>query len=140
MISSHEESFVVIPGHILISTHKVLEVPPSSSDIDATYDLIANITHETIAGTTRDVFNTAWKVVLRAPKASKNSDSEIGEEDGGNAAEDRWIGIQDLIVEEIRPEMIFLGETVLQIWERKGKTTSKVRPAGIGMDVEMTDR
>ncbi|KAF8899155.1 spindle pole body protein [Infundibulicybe gibba] len=67
------------------------------------YDLIANVTHESVAGTTRDKENTVWKVHLRA----------AGGED------ERWFLIQDLIVEEIRKEMIFLGETVLQIWERR---------------------
>ncbi|KAK0500709.1 cysteine proteinase, partial [Armillaria luteobubalina] len=59
------------------------------------YDLVANVTHESVAGTTRDKINTVWKVHVRA-----------GE---------RWYQIQDLIVEETRKEMIFLGETVLQV-------------------------
>lgn len=33
--------------------------------------------------------------------------------------EENWIGIQDLIVEKVQKEMIFLGETVLQIWQRQ---------------------
>lgn len=45
--------------------------------------------------------NTAWKIHLRA-----------GEGGGDN---EKWFQIQDLIVEEIRKEMIFLGETVLQV-------------------------
>ncbi len=79
-----------------------------SSDIDAPsdessilYDLIANLTHESVAGTTRDKENTVWKVHLRA--ASGGGDNE------------KWFMIQDLIVEETRKEMIFLGETVLQV-------------------------
>lgn len=42
-----------------------------------------------------------WKVHLRA-----------GADGGEN---EKWFLIQDLIVEEIRKEMIFLGETVLQV-------------------------
>lgn len=68
------------------------------------YDLVANVTHESVAGTTRDKENTVWKVHLRAP--------------GGENSE-KWFQVQDLIVEEVRKEMIFLGETVLQIWERR---------------------
>lgn len=49
----------------------------------------------------RDKQNTVWKVQLRA-----------GSGGGGN---EKWLQIQDLIVEEIRKEMIFLGETVLQV-------------------------
>ena len=33
----------------------------------------------------------------------------------GGGEHERWFQIQDLIVEEIRKEMIFLGETVLQV-------------------------
>ena len=42
-----------------------------------------------------------WKVHLRAGS-------------GGGESE-KWFQIQDLIVEEIRKEMIFLGETVIQV-------------------------
>jgi U4/U6.U5 tri-snRNP-associated protein 2 len=65
------------------------------------YDLIANVIHESVAGTTRDKENTVWKVQLRAGN--------------GNGESEKWFQIQDLIVEEIRKEMIFLGETVIQV-------------------------
>ena len=65
------------------------------------YDLIANVTHESAAGTTRDRESTVWKVHLRAG--------------GGGGDSEKWFQIQDLIVEEIRKEMIFLGETILQV-------------------------
>ncbi|EMD32535.1 spindle pole body protein [Gelatoporia subvermispora B] len=71
----------------------------------AVYDLIANVTHESAAGTTRDKESTVWKVHLRAG--------------AGGGEHEKWFQIQDLIVDEIRKEMIFLGETVLQIWERR---------------------
>ena len=63
------------------------------------YDLLANVIHESVAGTTRDKENTVWKVQLRA----------------GSGENEKWFQIQDLIVEEIRKEMIFLGETVIQV-------------------------
>jgi U4/U6.U5 tri-snRNP-associated protein 2 len=65
------------------------------------YDLVANVTHESVAGTVRDKQSTVWKAHLRA--GSGGGDNE------------KWFQIQDLIVEEIRKEMIFLGETVLQV-------------------------
>ncbi len=68
------------------------------------YDLIANVTHESVAGTTRDKDSTIWKVHLRA--SSETVDQE------------KWFMIQDLIVEETRKEMIFLGEAVLQVGNR----------------------
>ncbi|KAI0304618.1 spindle pole body protein [Russula brevipes] len=74
----------------------------------AVYDLIANVIHESVAGTTRDKENTVWKVQLRAGS--------------GTGENEKWFQIQDLIVEEIRKEMIFLGETVIQIWERRKHT------------------
>lgn len=76
-----------------------LDAPPSHPP--AVYDLIANITHESAAGTTRDKESTVWKVQLRA--GSGGGDNE------------QWFQIQDLIVDEIRKEMIVLGETALQV-------------------------
>ncbi|KAG2022781.1 ubiquitin C-terminal hydrolase Ubp10 [Coprinopsis cinerea AmutBmut pab1-1] len=80
-----------------------IDAPPSNES--TLYDLIANVTHESVAGTTRDKASTVWKVHVRAGGA------------GGD--NEKWFLIQDLIVEETRKEMIFLGETVLQIWERR---------------------
>lgn len=80
-----------------------------SDDSPTLYDLIANVTHESVAGTTRDKENTVWKAHLRAA--------------GGGGDNEKWFMIQDLIVEETRKEMIFLGEAVLQIWERRRKET-----------------
>ncbi|KAJ3558993.1 hypothetical protein NM688_g609 [Phlebia brevispora] len=80
-----------------------LDAPPDQGS--TIYDLIANITHESAAGTTRDKDSTVWKVHLRAG--------------AGGGENEKWFQIQDLIVEDIRKEMIFLGETILQIWERR---------------------
>ncbi|KXN88916.1 putative mRNA-splicing protein ubp10 [Leucoagaricus sp. SymC.cos] len=80
-------------------------VDAPSDNLPTIYDLIANVTHESVAGTTRDKENTVWKVHLRAA--------------GGGGDREKWFMIQDLIVEETRKEMIFLGETVIQIWERR---------------------
>lgn len=65
------------------------------------YDLIANVVHESAVGTTHDKGSTVWKVQLRAG--------------AGGGENEKWFQIQDLIVEEIRKEMIVLGETVLQV-------------------------
>ena len=90
-------------GVCIVSTSTYLD--PDALDLNAppnhpptVYDLIANVTHESTAGTTRDKENTVYKVHLRA---------------GGT--DDDWYQIQDLIVEKTRKEMIFLGETVLQV-------------------------
>ena len=81
--------------------HVVIDIDAPPSNESTLYDLIANITLESVAGTTRDKENTMWKVHLRAGGAGVDSE--------------KWFMIQDLIVEETRKEMIFLGETVLQV-------------------------
>lgn len=107
-----------------------LDAPPTRQPV--VYDLIANVTHESVAGTTRDKENTTWKVHLRAG--------------GGGGDSEKWFQIQDLIVEETRKEMIFLGESVLQvgppfftsenpdhdtcmdqIWERRGRSSANTK-------------
>ncbi|KAI0692971.1 hypothetical protein BC835DRAFT_1355493 [Cytidiella melzeri] len=98
-----------------------LDAPESRSS--TMYDLIANVTHESVAGTTRDKENTVYKVHLRAG--------------AGGGETERWFQIQDLLVEEIRKEMIFLGETVLQIWERRansGPSNGGTASAVMGVD------
>lgn len=76
-----------------------LDAPPDHPP--TLYDLLSNVTHESVAGTTRDKANTVWKIHLRAG--------------GGGGDGERWFEVQDLIVQEVRKEMIFLGESVLQV-------------------------
>lgn len=83
----------------LHATFTDVDAPPDN--ISTLYDLIANVTHESVAGTTRDKENTVWKAHLRAA--------------GGGGDNEKWFMIQDLIVEETRKEMIFLGETIIQV-------------------------
>ncbi|OLL23785.1 putative mRNA-splicing protein ubp10 [Neolecta irregularis DAH-3] len=64
------------------------------------YDLVANITHESVTTPTG-----GEKHVFRVQVRDKSRDE--------------WMQIQDLYVEEIRKEMIFLGESYVQIWERQ---------------------
>jgi U4/U6.U5 tri-snRNP-associated protein 2 len=97
-----------------------VDLTSENAQTPTTYDLLANITHESTAGTTRDKANTAWKVTLRAP-------SQPGEDDN-------WIAIQDLIVQKVQKEMIFLGETVLQIWERQDHVRPKHRLTKMDVD------
>lgn len=100
-----------------------LDTPPSHPP--TVYDLIANVTHESAAGTTRDKESIVWKVHLRAG--------------AGGGESEQWFQIQDLIVNEIRKDMIFLGETVLQIWERRSdqKSTESRPRKGPQMDVDI---
>lgn len=85
------------------------------------YDLVANVVHEAV----------------RAKAAEDVADSAVGEErktwkcqvrdraKGGGTGGDEWVSVQDLFVEGVRSELLYLGETYLQIWERR-------RPKGRG--------
>jgi U4/U6.U5 tri-snRNP-associated protein 2 len=78
---------------------------PSASE-PIWYDLVANVTHEAVRRTgedeaTGEKSKPAWKVQLR------------------DKSRDEWIQVQDLWVESIQKEMLFLGETYLQVWERR---------------------
>ncbi|KAJ3334342.1 hypothetical protein HDU76_000035 [Blyttiomyces sp. JEL0837] len=66
------------------------------ADSPSRYDLVANICHEGKPG--------AGNGSYRCHVHSKGRD--------------QWFHIQDLIVEEIAPQMIFLSESYIQIWER----------------------
>ena len=77
------------------------DLDSADPSLSTVYDLVANVTHESAAGTTRDKESTVWKVHLRAGS--------------GGGENEKWFQIQDLIVEEIRKEMIFLGETIIQV-------------------------
>jgi U4/U6.U5 tri-snRNP-associated protein 2 len=79
------------------------------------YDLVANIVHEAVRGREDSVEGEAekrtWKCQVRG----------AGEE---------WVQIQDLFVEKTQKELLYLGESYLQVWERrrpgkgKGKTAN----------------
>ncbi|KAL1838616.1 hypothetical protein VTJ49DRAFT_2484 [Mycothermus thermophilus] len=73
------------------------------------YDLVANVVHEAVRAK-EDVADSAvgeerktWKVQLR------------------DKATDEWVVAQDLFVDKIQAELLYLGETYLQIWERRRK-------------------
>ncbi|KAL2119311.1 hypothetical protein VTJ04DRAFT_6271 [Mycothermus thermophilus] len=76
------------------------------------YDLVANIVHEAVRQR-EDVADSAvgeerktWKVQLR------------------NKATDEWVVCQDLFVDKIQAELLYLGESYLQIWERRRTPTT----------------
>ena len=98
--------------------HRFTDIDAPSSGPSTIYDLIANVIHESAAGTTRDKESTVWKVHLRAG--------------GGGGDNEQWFQIQDLIVEEIRKEMIVLGETMLQVrvCSRRVPTTMSPKTSG----------
>ncbi|KAI6090817.1 cysteine proteinase [Hypoxylon rubiginosum] len=69
------------------------------------YDLVANVTHEAIRAK-EDVADSGeerktWKVQLK------------------DKGRDEWVVCQDLFVEQTQKELLYLGESYLQIWERR---------------------
>ena len=105
----------------------MIDVDPKPSDsIHTIYDLLSNVTLDsTIASTSSsgtgpgvskkknpdEEAQMAWKIHVRAGQ--------------GGAEGERWIEMQDLRVEEVRKEMVFLGETVIQVWERRDLSTPR---------------
>ncbi|KAJ3284422.1 u4/U6.U5 tri-snRNP-associated protein 2-like protein [Rhizoclosmatium globosum] len=69
---------------------------PAVKDSNTTYNLVANICHDGKPG----AIEGAYKVHVHCK------------------GRDQWLQIQDLFVEEIAPQMIFLSETYIQIWEK----------------------
>ncbi|KAK9333666.1 hypothetical protein V1520DRAFT_331397 [Lipomyces starkeyi] len=64
------------------------------------YDLVANVTHESVftpQGEEKHVYRVQLKDKTR----------------------DEWLQIQDLYIENIRREILFLNESCIQIWERR---------------------
>ncbi|KLU88389.1 U4/U6.U5 tri-snRNP-associated protein 2 [Magnaporthiopsis poae ATCC 64411] len=79
------------------------------------YDLVANVVHEAVKAKD-DVADSSeerktWKVQLR------------------DRARDEWVVCQDLFVDKIRNELLYLGETYLQVWERRRDPKRKGRAA-----------
>ncbi|KAL7419713.1 Ubiquitin carboxyl-terminal hydrolase 10 [Cryptotrichosporon argae] len=101
--------------------------PKPSSPMHTVYDLLSNVTLESdLASTTsggtgpgvakrdeRDEATLAWKIAVRAGRGGAES-----------AEGETWIDMQDLRVAEARREMVPLGETVIQVWERRDLSTA----------------
>lgn len=69
------------------------------------YDLVANIVHEAVRGredsVEGEVEKHAWKVQMR------------------DRSREEWFQVQDLFVEKTQKELLYLGESYLQVWERR---------------------
>ncbi|KAI9851690.1 MAG: hypothetical protein M1838_003028 [Thelocarpon superellum] len=69
------------------------------------YDLAANVTHEGVRRRDDSVEGEGmaklWRVQLR------------------DKSREEWVQVQDLFVEEVRKEILFLGESYLQVWEKR---------------------
>ncbi|UNI18857.1 Ubiquitin carboxyl-terminal hydrolase 10 [Purpureocillium takamizusanense] len=84
------------------------EWPPSEP---IWYDLVANVVHEAVRSK-EDVADTGeerktWKVQVK------------------DKATGQWVVCQDLYVDKVQSELLYLGETYLQIWERRREPKGK---------------
>ncbi|KAI9046456.1 hypothetical protein LZ554_009205 [Drepanopeziza brunnea f. sp. 'monogermtubi'] len=84
------------------------------------YDLVANIVHEAVRGK-EDVEGAAGGEVGRSWKCQLLDKARGG-----------WSEMQDLFVKEAPKELLYLGESYLQVWERRrdGKGKGKGRANG----------
>ncbi|KND93694.1 putative mRNA-splicing protein ubp10 [Tolypocladium ophioglossoides CBS 100239] len=84
------------------------EWPPSEP---IWYDLVANVVHEAVR-TKDDVADSSderktWKAQVK------------------DKATGQWVVCQDLFVDKVQGELLYLGETYLQIWERRREPKGK---------------
>ncbi|KAH8650913.1 U4/U6.U5 tri-snRNP-associated protein-like protein [Tricladium varicosporioides] len=71
------------------------------------YDLVANVVHEAVRGREDSVEGEAEIKTWKAQLKNRGGDGED------------WVQIQDLFVEKTQKELLYLGETYLQVWERR---------------------
>lgn len=111
---------------------------PSLASISTVYDLIANITHEATAGTVRE--NSIWRSqvhtaidgqpigTIQERQQRLRRQKQLMEEGGAEqqidssiqlSDEEKWFSTQDLLVESIDRQLLFLGETYIQIWAKR---------------------
>jgi U4/U6.U5 tri-snRNP-associated protein 2 len=69
------------------------------------YDLVANIVHEAVRGREDSVEGEAEKHVWKVQMQDRGREE--------------WVQVQDLFVEKTQKELLYLGESYLQIWERR---------------------
>jgi U4/U6.U5 tri-snRNP-associated protein 2 len=69
------------------------------------YDLVANIVHEAVRGREDSVEGEAERHVWKCQVQDKGREE--------------WVQIQDLFVEKTQKELLYLGESYLQVWERR---------------------
>lgn len=92
------------------------------TSLSTLYDLVANVTHEAAPGTVRE--QSVWRAQVHTAAGTK------GGEQPQEGEEEQWFQMQDLFVEEVNRQMLFLQETYMQIWRRRGaKTDERVEEA-----------
>ncbi|WVN85783.1 uncharacterized protein L203_100934 [Cryptococcus depauperatus CBS 7841] len=107
--------------------------PKPSDPMHTQYDLLSNIFLDTTSASTSSAGTgpgvskktpaqgeenqMSWKIHVRA--GQHPSDQGLISNGNNSEEEEKWFELQDLNVSEVRKEMVFLGETVIQVWERR---------------------
>lgn len=87
-------------------TQQQLSSPDADSKLSEIYDLVANVVYDAVPGTVRQ--GASWKCQVHT-KGTATPEKQA----------EKWFAIQDLLVEEVNRQMIFLGESYLQIWQKR---------------------
>ncbi|KAJ2745318.1 U4 U6.U5 tri-snRNP-associated protein [Coemansia sp. BCRC 34301] len=107
------------------------DVPTHGSrDISATYSLIVNICHDgqplPLAGAGNKASTESGQSSAAASTAATYTSDETAAAKSQylvyvhHAANDKWYMMRDLQVEPVMPQMIFLSDSYVQIWQRNG--------------------
>jgi U4/U6.U5 tri-snRNP-associated protein 2 len=102
------------------------DVDPKPSDpMHSVYDLLSSVTLESTTASTTST-GTGPGVSKKNPNEENQAAWKIHVRAGqGGGDDEKWFEMHDLRVEEVRREMVFLGETVIQVWERRDLSTPK---------------
>ncbi|GAA5906779.1 hypothetical protein JCM6882_003300 [Rhodosporidiobolus microsporus] len=95
----------------------------STAPLSTVYDLVSNLTHSSTATTAASsTSDSSWKVHvhLRPPRDAKTG--ELDAKKGVREEDERWFEVADLDVGEVEKGLVPLGETYIQIWERRTPT------------------
>ncbi|PKI85462.1 hypothetical protein MVES_000338 [Malassezia vespertilionis] len=90
------------------------DLPPQEGPtLGSVYNILANVTHEAAPGTVRD--NSVWSCQVHT-----RLDGTPLHDTPDARHEEQWFQMQDLIVEKVNKQLLFLRETCIQIWEQTG--------------------
>ncbi|KAJ1895511.1 U4 U6.U5 tri-snRNP-associated protein [Kickxella alabastrina] len=112
------------------------DVQPASK-FNTTYDLVANICHdgqpEQQQGQNPKHDATSPAAIQTASSSAAYAADETSSSDSQylvylrHAADEKWYMMRDLLVEPIMPQMIFLSDSYIQIWQRNGNSNSNTK-------------
>ena len=118
-------SFQIVGEHAGVEL--TTDVDPKPSDpIHSTYDLLSNVILDSNLASTSS--SGTGPGITRSTKVNPDEEGHMAwrihvRAGQGGDEEEKWFEMQDLRVEEVRREMVFLGETVIQVWERRDLST-----------------